>query len=184
MRRVRIEPSACLLGAVFVLVLPFQWLLGAVFAAVFHELCHWAAVRLCGGHIHTVSIGGGGAVMSASAMERWKAAFCAAAGPLGSLLLLLFVRWIPRTAVCAAVQGLYNLLPIYPLDGGRIARCFASESVCRMVQWVTLLLLGAVGVICSVYWNLGILPLLITLAAAVRALGIKTPCKEDKLAVQ
>ena len=44
------------------------------------------------------------------------------AGPAGSLLLLSLYRVLPRVAVCAAVQGFYNLLPIEPLDGGRALR--------------------------------------------------------------
>ena len=61
--------------------------------------------------------------MHADGMSTTKTLICVLAGPIGSLLLLLYIRWIPRIAFCALVQTIYNLLPIYPLDGGRAIRC-------------------------------------------------------------
>ncbi|MBQ8768996.1 MAG: M50 family metallopeptidase [Oscillospiraceae bacterium] len=106
-----------------ILILPLRWILAAVIAAAFHEVCHALAVYFCGGKVRRLSVGNRGAVMHADELPAVKALICILAGPAGSLLLLLLVRWIPRIALCALLQGFYNLLPIYPLDGGRAVRC-------------------------------------------------------------
>lgn len=123
MRKLTVSPSACIIAALTVLILPLRWVICAFLAAAFHELCHLWAVKLCGGKIESFSVGNRGAVLYADNMTARKALLCTLAGPIGSLCLVLFARWIPRIAICALIQGLYNLLPIYPLDGGRAIRC-------------------------------------------------------------
>lgn len=118
-----LDARTCILWAVLVLTLPLPWLLSAMLAAVFHELCHLAALALTGTAVHSVHVGIRGIRLEAGPMEPGAELISAAAGPAGSLLLLLFLRQIPRIAICAACQGLFNLLPFYPLDGGRILRC-------------------------------------------------------------
>lgn len=184
MPKLRVEPSVWILGAVLLLILPLNWLLSALFASVFHELCHWAAVRACGGRIWALSVGAGGAVMDAPSMEGREAALCAAAGPVGSLSLLIFAHVFPRVALCGAVQGIFNLLPVYPLDGGRILGLLTSERTCKNVRWVTIMLLSAGWIVAGVYLKLGIVTVMLPMAAAAKAMARKFPCKEGKEGVQ
>lgn len=165
--RLGISAAACLFLATAILVLPVPWILAAIAAAVFHELCHIAAVYLCGGKISRLQIGVSGAVMEAEPMSRGKEWICALAGPLGSLLLLLFAKWIPRTAVCGAFHALYNLLPVYPLDGGRAFRCGAelifpnqAEKLCNCAEKICLILIGLLAVYAAVFLRLGLFPVL------------------------
>ena len=116
---VSISAGAFLLGALLLLILPLKWLLAALSAAMIHELCHLAAVKLTGGYVHEICIGRGGASIKIGPMDSLKELICALAGPLGGFTLLLFARWIPRVAICAGIHSIYNLLPIHPLDGGR-----------------------------------------------------------------
>ena len=120
--RIEISAGAVILLAVLLLILPLQWVIAALLAATFHELCHAFAILLCGGSIDCISVSGRGAVMSTKPLTVTREVLCAIAGPVGSFLLLLLARWLPRTAVCGAVQGLYNLLPLFPMDGGRVLR--------------------------------------------------------------
>lgn len=122
MLSVQVTAGALIFLAVLLLILPLQWVLAVLLAAIFHELCHAVAVLLCGGRINGVTISGRGAVMEVIPLSAAKEIVCAIAGPLGSFLLLLLAKWMPRTAICGAVHGLYNLIPLFPLDGGRILR--------------------------------------------------------------
>ena len=121
--RLTVSPSACILAAMLILLLPLRWVFAAIFAAAFHEACHVLAVYLCGGTVRRICVGNRGAVIRADALPTGKELICILAGPIGSLLLVLFVRWIPRIALCGLFHAFYNLLPIYPLDGGRALRC-------------------------------------------------------------
>lgn len=192
MRRVEAAPSACILAAFLLLTLPLRWLLAALFAAGIHELCHALAVRLCGGRIFRIRVGPSGAAMETDGLSFPREMLCALAGPMGSFLLLTLGKWFPEAAICGAVQGMYNLLPVYPLDGGRALRCFlgmvlpeqVGERIARMTgRAVTAALLG---VLVYLLIRLDAWPI----AAILLAFGLigaalrKIACKEDHLAVQ
>lgn len=131
MQKITISPAACILAALTILLLPLRWMCAAFLAAAFHEFCHILALHLCGGRIQCITIGNRGAVIHSYRMRTWKEVICILAGPLGSLLLVLFARWVPRVAICAFFHAIYNLLPIYPLDGGRAIRCISSAMKIR-----------------------------------------------------
>ena len=144
------ELTFCLLELVLMLfLLPLRWLLAAMVAAFIHELGHYTAVRLLGGSVYGIKFGISGAVMEASDLPKWAELVCVIAGPLAGLLLGLMYPCFPVTAICAVAQSIYNLLPIYPLDGGRILRSAVlmlggTEYCCVVIQrfaFVLLLLL-------------------------------------------
>ena len=192
MRTDQISPGAFFAGALLLLVLPLRWLIAAVFAALFHEFCHYAALRFCHGRINGFCIGSSGAVLDALPLTAGKELFCLLAGPLGGLLLLLCARWIPRVAVCAACQSVYNLLPISTLDGGRALRCGVrlalppdrADRICRCVERICLWGLVILGGYASVVLRLGFLPLMAVLLLMIRLYGVKTSCKPCRLRVQ
>lgn len=122
----KIDGAACILGALAILILPLNWVLAGTIAAGFHELCHCLMVRAMGGRVWEFRIGIGGAVMETSPMSTGRELLCVLAGPLGGILLMVFYRWIPRVAICAGLQSAFNMLPIYPLDGGRAFGCLVE----------------------------------------------------------
>ena len=145
--RVEIQPGFCILGAVLILTLPMKFLMSALVAAFFHEACHALAVRLCGGRILNMTIAAGGMVMEVSGLDAKGECLCALAGPLGSLILAFLP--FPTLALCGLVQGLFNLLPIMPLDGGRILGCVLEMTLPRYREKIEicmelLLLVGAI----------------------------------------
>ena len=148
-----IEPRVYILLALLLLVLPIRWLVAAVLAAAFHEGCHMAAVYLLGGRCEGIRLSARGARMEASLSGFRRELLAVLAGPAGSLLLLSLYRVLPRVAVCAAVQGFYNLLPIEPLDGGRALR-LCLEHWCphraeRIMTLVRFAILG--GIVAAAY---------------------------------
>ena len=126
-RSIEATPGFCILWAFLILTLPLKFLLAAVTAALVHECCHAAAVRLCGGRILGLTLGAGGMVMEVPPMGSGRELVCALAGPLGSLLLACLP--CPTLALCAMVQGVFNLLPIAPLDGGRALGCLLDMTI-------------------------------------------------------
>lgn len=163
--KIQVTAGAMIFLAVLLLVLPIQWVVAVLLAAVIHECCHAAAVYLLGSSIERISIGRRGIVMEVRPMSAIREIACAMAGPLGSILLLTLAPKFPRTAICGLVHGLYNLIPLFPLDGGRVLRSFLygmfrpplARKIYIGVQWgvVVLLLIG-----CAVLTlRIGILPL-------------------------
>ena len=108
---------------------PLKWLLAWLFAAGFHEVCHWFAVKLCGGDVYSITVGIAGAKMECSSMKRTRRLFAVLSGPLGGLLLLAFARWIPRVALCSWLLSMYNLLPLLPLDVGTALEILLGEEI-------------------------------------------------------
>ena len=125
--RVEIQPGFGILWALLILTLPMKFLMAAMLAAFFHEACHALAVWCLGGRILNMTITAGGMVMEVSELDVKGECLCALAGPAGSLMLAVLP--FPTLALCGLVQGLFNLIPIMPLDGGRVLGCIL-ELVC------------------------------------------------------
>lgn len=172
--KLEIKPGAFLLPAFLLLVLPWQWVGAAVLAASVHEASHILALKLTGGRVARITVGGSGAVIETAPMDAFRECICALAGPLGSGLLLLLFRQLPRTALCALVHCLYNLLPLFPLDGGRILRGLLSitlppDKASIVERWIRR---GAVGLILLgfflVAWQYGAVTLLLGIWVILR----------------
>ena len=184
MGRIRVEPQAYILAALWLLILPWNWALGALTAAAVHEMAHILTVYLTGGRLLELRIGGCGAVMRTSPMGAPEEAVCALAGPLCSFSLAFLSRVFPEAALWGFAQGLFNLLPFYPLDGGRALRAVLPEPVFRGVEASALVILTGVGIYAALGLNLGPVGLIPAIAVIIRLLTRKIPCKESILAVQ
>lgn len=179
-----LTPGFCILSALMLLVLPLRWITASVLAAAIHESCHCIALYLCGIRIYGLTIGSGGAVLKTAPMSLFAELFCALAGPAGSLLLLLLLRQAPVLALCGGIQGLFNLLPIYPFDGGRALGCLLrlicprhAAFIAKLIRSVMFLLLivGSFWFSCAL--NPGADLLIPIFFLLFRLLHGKTPCK-------
>ena len=121
-RNTRIEFGFCIFLACALLLVPFRLVIAWLLAITIHESFHYLAMIFMGVKVNGFKLTSRGVKLYTAPMEEYQECICALAGPLGGFLLLLLKRWMPCAALCGFVQSCFNLLPIYPLDGGRAIR--------------------------------------------------------------
>lgn len=189
---ITVRPSVYICLSALLLLIPIRWLFAWMAAAAFHELCHYCVLIQFNGRVTGLRISPGGAIMDTTELGKTGEFLSSLAGPLGGLALLLFAKWFPRLAICGWCQSVYNLIPIYPLDGGRALRCvlrhFLEDSVAIKVSVILENILLCIFGIFSVYlWvslDLGPIPLIFVLTIALKTGKIKFPCNERRQRVQ
>ena len=181
-RQVEVTAGFCLLMALMLLILPLEWLLALGLAVMLHELGHILALGLLDVPIFGITLSGRGVLLSVGTMLPHQAFLCALAGPLVSISLWLWVGWIPRAALLGMVQGIFNLLPVLPLDGGRAVAAVLDlccpgkrDRIMDGIRRCLLLLVLILGVWGT--WKLGITGAVWTFLLMVRLHPIKIPCK-------
>ena len=181
---IRVQPSTLILMAALILLLPLDWLIAAVLAAAVHELGHLAVIRALGGRPEFLSIGVFGAQIHTGPLDNRAEFFCAAAGPAASLFLLSLCRFFPKLALCGGVQGMFNLIPVHPMDGGRMLCCFLrrfcprrAEGIYHMVHCLVICGLLALSLIAAICRKDGFFPVLVCITALSKLLLSKIPCK-------
>ena len=185
-----IQPDFCIIFALALLIVPVRWVLGWLIAVLFHEACHYIAICLFNVPVYRISVSITGVNMQTGEMTAFQEIICALAGPLGGFLLLFFLRMFPYVSLCAFGQSVFNLLPIYPLDGGRVitgifVMLFGVEKgaqIGRIISVSFSVLLGCICVIASSQLSLGVMPVILVIFLIVRT--VKIPCKDKKLIVQ
>ena len=125
-------------GGFWLLILWFWYangwkvLVSVLAAAASHELGHWAVLRMMGSHIDYLQVSVFGAEMrTANGRLSYAGELTAAlAGPAVNLAAgMILAQMGPEAAVSAGAHlalGLFNLLPIRPLDGGKAVYTLAS----------------------------------------------------------
>ncbi len=119
---VRTEAGFWLVLGLMMLLFPLRFLVSVLLAAVIHELGHLSAIRLTGGRVRGIWLHIGGARIETDPMEPGQAILCALAGPAAGAVTILAWRWFPELALAGLIQTVFNLIPVYPLDGGQVVR--------------------------------------------------------------
>ena len=119
-------------------------------AAAVHECGHLFVIRLSGGTVHALCLTACGAVLRCSLPPSpfSRAAICLA-GPAASFALTALANPLGAYRLAGA-SGLFNLLPIPPLDGGMALRHLADGRFTRLlngIAGVSVLVLLAGGVL-------------------------------------
>lgn len=116
-------------------------------AAAAHELGHWIMLRFFGADIRGLRIGMLGAVLEAdcSRLSYGKELFAVLAGPGANLLCAWLLSRLGNGVEVVIgshlMLGLFNLIPLRPLDGGRalyliVAWGFGPWAGDRATRWV------------------------------------------------
>lgn len=175
-----IDTGVFLLLPLLLLVLPLRWVAGFAFAAIWHEFCHYLVLMFTGTAIDKIRIGIDGIRMDITDLSVGMEFLCAVSGPFGGLLLLTFRRVFPELAICALLQSLYNMLPVYPLDGGRALKCVFhwicpryADTLCQITELLTVISILFFGI--AVDW--GIVSICAAFLLLCKLLRGKIPCK-------
>ena len=183
--RFAVMPSFYILLALTVLILPIRWVGAWVVAAFFHELCHYAVLRLFHCKVYSVQVHACGAIMQTEPLRSLVEILSSLAGPLGGFALLLFARHFPAIAICGFFQSFYNLIPLFPLDGGR-AVCALTRKIFpnRIADRIIMIIENAVAIIfllIGIYGTfllkLGTMPLVLSAVLILQNKKRKTTCK-------
>lgn len=188
---IRFDPAFFFTSAFLLLVLPLRWILAAATAGFFHEICHIAAVFLVGGKIRSISVSAGGCVIETEPLAFWQQAVSILAGPAGGLVLLAFRKTAPETAVCGCMQSVYNLLPVLPLDGGRLLQLILdyfsrdrTEIIMLYIKRFVCFLAAAAAVLYICVAKQWAAAVILGMICIHKFVFRKTPCKPQQIKVQ
>ena len=182
--KLEIRGSFCLMAAWLNYLDRQQVVPMAMLACLFHELGHYWAILALGGDVKLIRLTGVGAEMSLAApLGYWREGVAALAGPGVNLALaLVFCRW-EWGAVFAGLNlalACFNLMPVFPLDGGRAAGAVLSllfgpvwgGGMLKPLEWTAMIFLLGAGVL---LWRAGgsVTLLFTALWLAIMAVSVK-----------
>ena len=119
---IRVAPVVYLHLALLLLILPIQYIVGFLISGLIHEMGHFIALKIMKVPIYQFRVTVSGAVIETGEITALQELLCAIAGPFAGMMTCMMGSIFPLLAVCAFVQTAYNLIPLYPLDGGRICK--------------------------------------------------------------
>ena len=181
--RVCIHPGYLLYFAACVLFLPIKIILAWMAATIIHELGHICCILLLKKEIYSVQFGVFGAQINTETLGIWQEMISAMAGPLSAIFILPFIKKFPIVTMFCILQSIYNLIPVYPMDGGRVVvgvlvyfagRKRAIKIYIIFIMILMLLFLAGIVYI-SIRYSLGLLPLILIVIMIIK---IKLTCKE------
>lgn len=187
LRAVEISPAFIAFLCAYYYFDPARTFVPFLFSVTAHEAGHLLALALLRARVHKLRLTFSGAVLVTEPLNYWREIAAAAAGPaVNALLLAVFAQAEPLTAFVNLLLLSYNMLPFYPLDGGRILRALLhllfSAEVAELTEKIVcgacclFLLCGAVWLTCACH--AGLWPVIVWALLAVRIAGTILPEKQ------
>lgn len=113
------------------LLLPVPLVINWFLAAAIHEMGHIISLFVFNVHIFQIIVKASGTIIETETMGIKTELLCALAGPVVGSLGILLYPVNPYLAVFAFLQTVFNLLPVYPADGGRVLVALLSLKFSR-----------------------------------------------------
>lgn len=148
-----------LLGVLFWLDEGVGLLPWGLLACLIHELGHVAAALACGGQMERLRLTVVGAELSFSyraPLSYGQDSLVALAGPAANMLAggLLYIVGQHLPAALSLGIGAFNLMPILPLDGGRVVHGLLSDRLDP--DWADRFLTASAGCLVGLLAGLGV----------------------------
>jgi len=162
--------------AAYSYVFNWQFAVLLIGCLVFHEYGHMRAMQKMGiktKGIYLIPFFGGAAVQEGWCKTRWEEVYIAMMGPfyglimtVGFYILYLVTGYdtLAAAAAFSALLNLFNLLPIFPMDGGRVLKGVAFSMGTR-VGIVALVASIGFGIYLMFAFNLALLAILTLMGA-------------------
>lgn len=169
-----ILPEAYWFFCVCLLLLPLKFVAAWLISVIVHEGSHYLALKACRCPVPVIKIGMLGAQMETGELSDKCEALCAAAGPVGGLLMLIFIKIFPLVTVISLLHSLFNLIPLFPSDGGRIVHClinrlFKDPQKAKFIfDNIMIILLMGLAIYGFIELSFGIIPLGMIIFTAVK----------------
>ena len=137
-------------------------------AMAVHELAHIVMMLACGGQVRRLTLRFADLHIAASGLGYRQELLSALAGPLVNLICgAAFCMQRPSFAAYSLMLGIYNLLPVWPLDGGRAIRCALlarlplaqAERVSALISFLSCGILLLAGIFLTFFKKVGLWPL-------------------------
>lgn len=122
---VRVSPAGLIFWSFLFFMLPEREAAALLVPVAVHEAGHLLSIKLLGFKIHSINLELTGLKIEYSRNESTAEELAvAAAGPLAGIGLWLLCDFTGAELMAGVslLLSIFNLLPIYPLDGGRICR--------------------------------------------------------------
>lgn len=166
--RVIVDPGAVLAFAAVICLFETDMLICLALSVLCHEAGHFFALGLFHVRVESLSVSATGlsANFARAELSYWAEALCVLAGPVFGTILAFAAAsaGIYLLAGISLLLTLFNLIPAYPLDGGRLAELIlsyifgadAGDRAARYVGAVTSFLVFAAGIYMCYFMRAGL----------------------------